>query len=186
MRVITNSANWESLGSGAGALLCSLVSLYTQARRFQSGDRMRMSSAHARKKAWKSGSIKIATVHFRRAAIEYENRIFVTFRLVSGGVPLSDVSFMGQTLANHSYVDLSLVGSNDSDSVECHTDLNTCCSNAQGIHRGDWYSPDSTNRLPISAEVGDTGTPSLTEGIVAYPEVVLYWEVFRIMTSNHH
>ena len=37
------------------------------------------------------------------------------------------VSFMGQTLANHSYVDLSLVGlsKNGGDSVQCHTDLTT-------------------------------------------------------------
>ena len=52
------------------------------------------------------------------------------------------VSFRGQTLANHSYVDLSLVGTSGSDSVQCITDLNTCCSGAQGIHRGDWYFPD--------------------------------------------
>ena len=51
------------------------------------------------------------------------------------------VSFMGQTLANHSYVDLSLVGvpKNGGDSVQCHTDLTTCCGGGQGIHRGDWY-----------------------------------------------
>ena len=59
------------------------------------------------------------------------------------------VSFMGQTLANHSYVDLSLVGipKNGGDSAQCHTDLTTCCSGGQGIHRGDWYFPDGT-RLP--------------------------------------
>ena len=56
------------------------------------------------------------------------------------------VSFMGQTLVNHSYVDLSLVGrANDSsDSVVCHTDLSTCCSGGQGPHRGDWNFPDGT------------------------------------------
>ena len=56
------------------------------------------------------------------------------------------VSFMGQTLANHSYVNLSLVGddSSGSDSVQCHTDLRTCCSGTQGQHRGDWYFPDGT------------------------------------------
>ena len=61
------------------------------------------------------------------------------------------VSFMGQTLANHSYVDLSLVGQDGSgsDNVQCHTDLLTCCSRDQGSHRGDWYSPDST-RLEFS------------------------------------
>ena len=58
------------------------------------------------------------------------------------------VSFMGQTLADHSYVDLSLVGSDSSgsDSVQCHTDLYTCCTNTEGPHRGDWFFPDG-NRL---------------------------------------
>ena len=51
------------------------------------------------------------------------------------------VSFKGQTLANHSYVDFSLVGYGG-DSVQCHTDLTTCCSGNQGMHRGDWYFPD--------------------------------------------
>ena len=61
------------------------------------------------------------------------------------------VSFMGQTsLSNHSYVDLSLVGNDlsGSDSVQCHTDLTTCCSGNQGVHRGDWYFPNGT-RLPF-------------------------------------
>ena len=59
------------------------------------------------------------------------------------------VSFMGQTLANHSYVDLSLVGRNDSgsDNVQCLTDLITCCSRAQGSHRGDWYIPNGDRLL---------------------------------------
>ena len=60
------------------------------------------------------------------------------------------VSFKGQTLANHSYLDFRLVGSlkDGSDSVQCHTDLTTCCSGGQGIHRGDWYFPNGT-RLPF-------------------------------------
>ena len=69
---------------------------------------------------------------------------------VSSQLTFPYVSFMGQTLANHSYVDLSLVGhdSSGSDSVQCHTDLNTCCNNTQGVHRGDWYFPNG-NRLPF-------------------------------------
>ena len=70
------------------------------------------------------------------------------------------VSFMGVTLPNHSYVDLTLVGNPvliDGDhSVQCHTDLSTCCSGSQGpTHRGDWYFPDG-NRLPfpLSSSVG--------------------------------
>ena len=65
------------------------------------------------------------------------------------------VSFMGQTLADHSYVDLSTMGSANDSSVVCHSDLSTCCSGGQGIHRGDWYFPNGTvlpfagNSVPI-------------------------------------
>ena len=60
------------------------------------------------------------------------------------------VSFMGKTLANHSYVNIR----NDfsgSDSVQCITDLTTCCKGTDGPHRGDWYFPDGT-RLPFSGD----------------------------------
>ncbi|CAI8031954.1 hypothetical protein GBAR_LOCUS18096, partial [Geodia barretti] len=56
------------------------------------------------------------------------------------------VSFMGQTRANHSYVNFSLIGRTEIESVHCHTDLSTCCRNEQGMHRGDWYFPNG-NRL---------------------------------------
>ena len=63
------------------------------------------------------------------------------------------VSFMNETLPNHSYVDLTLVGNpavnSSNHSVQCHTDLFTCCGGAQGSHRGDWYFPTGT-RLPFS------------------------------------
>ena len=69
------------------------------------------------------------------------------------------ISFMGNTLSNHSYVDLSQVGStrdgSDSDTVQCHTDLDTCCRGDWGIHRGDWFAPGSDTRLPFFSEVGD-------------------------------
>ena len=67
------------------------------------------------------------------------------------------LSFMGQTLANNSYVDLTLVGNDasGSDSVQCITDLTTCCNNTHGSHRGDWYFPDGNSRLPIPGG-GDT------------------------------
>ena len=56
------------------------------------------------------------------------------------------VSFMGETLANHAYVDLTAVGrpENGGHSLECHTDLESCCSGVQGQHRGDWHFPDGT------------------------------------------
>ena len=61
------------------------------------------------------------------------------------------VTYMGQTLADHSYVDISQVGNIGNSSVQCHTDLDTCCSGAQGAHRGDWYFPDG-NRLPFPGD----------------------------------
>ena len=63
------------------------------------------------------------------------------------------VSFMGETLPNHAYVNLSLVGNDDSgsDSVQCHTDLDTCCSSTEGIHRGHWFLPDNEMTLPFSS-----------------------------------
>ena len=60
--------------------------------------------------------------------------------------PYVSFGLMGQALANHSYVDLSTVGSasDNSDSVVCHTDLSTCCTSGQGSHRGDWSFPGGT------------------------------------------
>ena len=64
------------------------------------------------------------------------------------------VSFLGETLSNHSYVDLTAVGDETSgtNSVQCHTDLSTCCTGSQGqVHRGDWYFPDGA-RLPFPGD----------------------------------
>ena len=57
------------------------------------------------------------------------------------------VSFMGENLPNHSYVDLTQVGTDNSDpgnTVRCITDLSTCCHSQTGDHRGDWYFPNET------------------------------------------
>ena len=54
------------------------------------------------------------------------------------------VSFNGMVLANHSYVNLLLVNNTESGSVQCHTDLETCCRATQGIHRGDWFFPNGS------------------------------------------
>ena len=82
-----------------------------------------------------------------------------------------NVSFMGQNLPDHSYVDLSTVGSasDNSDSVVCHTDLETCCSGAQGIHRGDWYFPDGTRvPIPIPHEVLDISESRGAQSVVIH------------------
>ena len=66
------------------------------------------------------------------------------------------VSFMGTNLTNHSYVNLTLVGNavDGSDSVQCHTDLLTCCNKTQGADRGDWYFPNGS-RLNFLGDTGD-------------------------------
>ena len=64
------------------------------------------------------------------------------------------VSFMGQTLANHSYVNLTLVGDDISGSLQCHTHMETCCNRTESCHHGNWYFPDGT-RLPFPGD-GDT------------------------------
>ena len=74
------------------------------------------------------------------------------------------VSFMNETLPNHGYVDLTLVGNPRRDpSVQCHTDLITCCGSPQGVHRGDWYFPNG-DRLPFPAQ-GDIHEARLAQRV---------------------
>ena len=69
-----------------------------------------------------------------------------------------NITFMGVTLPSHGYVNFSLVGNatDGSDSVQCHTDLVTCCSPNQSEngmeHRGSWFAPGIEMRLPFSHE----------------------------------
>ena len=72
------------------------------------------------------------------------------------------VTFMGNTIPNHGYVDLGQVGedASGSDSVQCHTDLETCCSGNEGPHRGDWYFPDGT-RVPFSGDITENRGPEI-------------------------
>ena len=67
------------------------------------------------------------------------------------------VSFVGVNLPNHAYVDLTTVGDDNSDPgniVRCHTNLGTCCTISQGVHRGDWYFPNG-NVLANAGGGGD-------------------------------
>ena len=69
------------------------------------------------------------------------------------------VSFMGTNLPNHSYVDLTGAGNalDGMNSVQCHTDLGTCCNRTQGDDRGDWYAPNGEilERLNFNNDSGD-------------------------------
>ena len=61
------------------------------------------------------------------------------------------VSFMGENLTNHSYVDLNLLGTDVGNILRCSTDLDTCCTSGEGIHCGDWYFPDGNRLQPVSS-----------------------------------
>ena len=73
--------------------------------------------------------------------------------VVNSQTTYPNLEFRGETVPNHGYVDLSLVGTNIGDpgnSVRCHTDLQMCCTTAQGIPRGDWRFPNG-DRLQFSS-----------------------------------
>lgn len=53
------------------------------------------------------------------------------------------ITFKGNILQNHSYVDFFEIGRSAINGVQCHTDLTTCCNSKYGSHggSGQWYTP---------------------------------------------
>ena len=95
------------------------------------------------------------------------------------------VSFMGQTLVNHSYVYLSTVGSDidNSDSVVCHSNLSTCCN---GPHRGNWYFPDGT-KLPFSGPSVPIGEGRAAQiAVIRHTTATGPTGVYRCGIAVHH
>ena len=81
--------------------------------------------------------------------------------------PYVSFGLTGPALADHSYVNISTVGSagHNRDSVVCHTDLSTCCSGSEGIHRGNWSFPDGT-QLPFTSPTVPIGLGRGTQSAV--------------------
>ena len=78
------------------------------------------------------------------------------------------LTFMGEILPNHSYVNLSLVGDYAIyNEVVCHTDLDTCCNNGYGPDRGDWYFPNG-DRLPFPGSRHPLFERRLHQGVELY------------------
>ena len=80
------------------------------------------------------------------------------------------LTFMGNSIPNHSYVDFNTVGILNTDGVQCHTDLSTCCSHTEGPDRGDWYFSNGT-KLPFNTA---STNPVLYEGRVSQLVFVSY------------
>ena len=57
------------------------------------------------------------------------------------------------TVPNHGYVDLGMVATSYKNSVQCRTNLSTCCRSDRGIHRGQWYFPDGDPLQNRSGEI---------------------------------
>ena len=68
------------------------------------------------------------------------------------------VTFMGDRLRNHEFVDLGRVGgdASGSNSLQCHTDLESCCGSA-GAAGGNWFTPGNQS-------VGDSGAVYQVQG----------------------
>ena len=106
------------------------------------------------------------------------------------------VSFMGETLPNHTYVNLSLMRRPDQPinnvfghDIVCHTDLATCCSGREGLHRGDWYFPNGT-RLPFPGyghlfEGRTTQQVGLRHTFRLIHHLVCINVIFRLMTVTY-
>ena len=69
-----------------------------------------------------------------------------------------NLTFMGETLPDHSYVDLSALGGLDNvdDHVVCHTNLTSCCGGEGRDDRGYWFFPNGAE-LPGAGSAGGTG-----------------------------
>lgn len=53
----------------------------------------------------------------------------------------------GLTLGNHSYVDITGVSTTFSGTLQCETDLSTCCTGTHGPFRGRWSFPNGVDLI---------------------------------------
>ena len=77
--------------------------------------------------------------------------------LVDSRTEFPYVSFRGESLPKHGYVDLSLVGdpeisTSSGDAVQCHTDIPCCSAGEGGILTRNWHFPDG-ERVPFASDV---------------------------------
>ena len=85
-----------------------------------------------------------AAINMRVTAIIILLLSFLTALMEVCSQTVPYIRFMGKNLSNNSYINLDQVGAAGRTSVQCHTNLTTCCSRAQGDDRGDWYFPNGT------------------------------------------
>ena len=71
------------------------------------------------------------------------------------------LTFMGENLPDHSYVDFSALGEidNENDHVVCHTDLTSCCGATGNDDRGYWFFPNGAELQGAAGGSGATTNP---------------------------
>ena len=52
------------------------------------------------------------------------------------------IMFNGQRLPDHAYIDIALLGDLPANSLQCHTDLSSCCGDSGTGHSGEWFLPN--------------------------------------------
>ena len=74
------------------------------------------------------------------------------------------LTFRGNNLPNHSYVNITQVGEDETgsntDTVQCHTDLVGCCADGNPLPPGDWFRPSNT-KLTKSGDIRQDRDPQL-------------------------
>ena len=80
------------------------------------------------------------------------------------------LTFMGEILPDHSYVDLSALGelANVDDHVVCHTNLATCCGGDNFPDRGFWFFP---NGAVLPGAAGGSGAADNPIVLMRGPQV---------------
>ena len=97
-----------------------------------------------------------------------------TFPYISA--PLDNPNYQRKDFHNNSYTKY-----NRYKTLICHTDLSTCCTSREGVHRGHWYFPNGTrlpvwrNRpIPLSFQSYSNMTVTLTRFFLADKTVGVY------------
>lgn len=69
--------------------------------------------------------------------------VFLECSSIAGGRTAAYVSFKGEAIRNNGYVNLGQVGNErrGRNSLQCHTNLDTCCRNSSSSVGGSWFSP---------------------------------------------
>ena len=107
--------------------------------------------------------------------------VLLTFMFAMREVNSQTVPYISARMQRNFFHNNSYASYNKDQKFTCHTDLSTCCSSREGVHRGHWYYPNGTrlpvwnNRtIPLSFESFSNMTVMLTRFFLAEKTVGMY------------